>query len=672
MKYRLAIKLLAFVACIFALWITVASAVGVIFLASTGLYDSTPEDYIYQRHTGYYRHNAARHIADYYATQTMGTCPESILSAYFDTNTPAVWSREFQYTVTDQTGKTVVSTYSGTDETPFTYEIASTCLVFVGSTDTEPEDIGAYVLSKLDPSQRDNYLSSSVMLRGPDPYTHSYGWIHLAKVQGPTYQISIYPVDFVSVQMGLLKTLWECRWLLICTLIGGLLLTVACAVYLFSAAGREPNSDTVRPAALNRLPIDLYAGAAGIGIVGSAYLAIEILCNPLSSTSVIGTFLVCGGLLLLACTLCVAFAMALAAQSKAHMLWRHSVTGSVLRGVRKGLVWCFHGCARLFRLLPALWQWLAAAGGCFFLFLISLAIGSPLGVVLAIVAGLALFLYAACAFGSLLKRVRQMRQGDLSCTHSAKWLVGCFGEFSECLDAVTEGASAAARKQMRSERMKTELITNVSHDIKTPLTSIINYVDLLQKCETQEQQTEYLEVLERQSQRMKKLLDDLMDMSKATSGNLPVDIQTVDAVEAIKQALGEFSDKLADLTPVFSPPEKQIFIHADGRLVWRVLSNLLSNASKYALPGTRLYLDMKPGKEWVEISLKNISREPLNIPADELMERFVRGDASRNTEGSGLGLNIAASLMELQHGKLELWVDGDLFKVTLLFPAAQA
>ncbi len=197
-------------------------------------------------------------------------------------------------------------------------------------------------------------------------------------------------------------------------------------------------------------------------------------------------------------------------------------------------------------------------------------------------------------------------------------------------------------------------------------------MDLLQKPHTQQEQQDYLEVLDRQSQRLKKLIEDLMDMSKASTGNMPTDITRLDAVEAVNQALGEFADKLekAQLYPLFRHEKDQVPMMADGRLTWRVLSNLLSNAVKYAMPGTRVYIDLMEAEGKVLISLKNISRDELNIGADELMERFVRGDDSRNTEGSGLGLNIAKSLMELQKGQLQLLVDGDLFKVTLIFPGA--
>jgi signal transduction histidine kinase len=181
-----------------------------------------------------------------------------------------------------------------------------------------------------------------------------------------------------------------------------------------------------------------------------------------------------------------------------------------------------------------------------------------------------------------------------------------------------------------------------------------------------------LEVLSRQSLQLKKLIEDLMELSKASSGNLQANIITLDAAESVNQALGEFTDKMqkVNLTPVFYPPEEPIKIAADGRLTWRVLSNLLSNAVKYATPGTRVYLELSREDDKVLLSIKNVSKEELRLSPDELLERFVRGDASRNREGSGLGLNIAKSLMEVQGGSLQLTLDGDLFKVTLVFPKA--
>ena len=191
------------------------------------------------------------------------------------------------------------------------------------------------------------------------------------------------------------------------------------------------------------------------------------------------------------------------------------------------------------------------------------------------------------------------------------------------------------------------------------------------RCRNREEAGQYLEVLSRQSQQLKKLIEDLMELSKASSGNMQVNITPLDASESVNQALGEFSDKLekAQLTPVFMPPEEPMMIAADGRLTWRVLSNLLSNAVKYAAPGTRVYVDLTKDGDKVLLSVKNVSREDIQYSAEELLERFVRGDASRNREGSGLGLNIAKSLMEVQGGSLQLVLDGDLFKIILTFPA---
>ena len=319
-----------------------------------------------------------------------------------------------------------------------------------------------------------------------------------------------------------------------------------------------------------------------------------------------------------------------------------------------------------------MWQWLLTGFVMLLILVIALLSRSELLLVIGICLCLAIVLYGAGALGLLLESTKHMGRGDLDTRVSDRYMIGSFREFAQDLNSLADVAVIAAQKQLKSERMKTELITNVSHDIKTPLTSIINYVDLLQKPHTDEDQEIYLEVLSRQSLQLKKLIEDLMEMSKASTGNMAVDIITVNATETINQALGEFSDKLEkiQLTTVFTPPEEPICMRADGRLAWRVLGNLLSNICKYALPGTRLYIDLTQEADKVIISLKNISRQSLNVSADELLERFVRGDASRNTEGSGLGLNIAKSLMELQKGQLLLTVDGDLFKVTLVFPGA--
>ena len=244
---------------------------------------------------------------------------------------------------------------------------------------------------------------------------------------------------------------------------------------------------------------------------------------------------------------------------------------------------------------------------------------------------------------------------------------------AEDLNNISAGLSAAVDEKMKSERFKAELITNVSHDLKTPLTSIINYVNLLKSTQqTDPKAAEYIEVLDRKSQRLKKLTEDLVEASKASTGVLSVTREKIGMSQLIDQALGEWEEKLTDkkLTLVANLPEGETWVYADGRHLWRVIDNLLSNCAKYAMEGTRIYLDLERGKGQVALSVKNISREPLNVPAERLMERFVRGEESRSTEGSGLGLSIARSLTELQGGAFGLAVDGDLFKATVTLPQA--
>ena len=531
-----------------------------------------------------------------------------------------------------------------------------------------------------------------------------------------------------------MELLYTHRFDLIWLLAGSVLLFAILAVYLCCAAGKKPGTQEIKPAGFNALPLDLYAvGATGIIVAMIALIGEVVTYRSSFDITDVGTITIIAAMGYATCLVFVAFCFACAAQFKmpdgfflrrslsgmvlglsfrctgkiVHFLWEtippfakkgwavltglskklYAITSGLCKELWKllcqvcGFLWKhlrkflrigFHGCSRFFSLLPMTWQWLLVGFAMFFLCIVGSHTYST-GSFITIFICIGIILYGAHAFGILMEAAKRMGSGDLDTKVSDQFLLGSFKDFARHLNALADVAVVAAQKQMKSERMKTELITNVSHDIKTPLTSIINYVDLLQLPHSEEDEAQYLEVLGRKSQQLKKLIDDLMEMSKASTGNLTVDIRQVDAVETINQSLGEFSDKLAatPLTPVLTMPESPVYMKADGRLAWRVMNNLLSNAVKYALPGTRLYIDLNQAGGKVLISLKNISREPLNVSADELMERFVRGDASRNTEGSGLGLNIAKGLMEVQHGQLQLLVDGDLFKVTLVFPGIE-
>lgn len=266
---------------------------------------------------------------------------------------------------------------------------------------------------------------------------------------------------------------------------------------------------------------------------------------------------------------------------------------------------------------------------------------------------------------------KRVASGDMSQPIDTSRMYWKFKEHGENINKVSDGIALAVEERMKSERFKTELITNVSHDIKTPLTSIINYVDLIKKEDVQDEKVqEYIDVLDRQSARLKKLIEDLMEASKASTGNLAVNLEECDVEVLLTQVIGEFEERLQknQLEVVVNKPDHPVKMMADGRHMWRVLDNLLNNACKYSLPGSRVYVSLQQNANEAVIVFKNISKTALNIPSEELMERFVRGDSSRNTEGSGLGLSIAQSLTELMHGNMKLEIDGDLFKVTLRFP----
>ena len=277
----------------------------------------------------------------------------------------------------------------------------------------------------------------------------------------------------------------------------------------------------------------------------------------------------------------------------------------------------------------------------------------------------------AAGFGRVRKGTEIIAAGNLNHQIETVHLPADLRGHAEALNNISGGLTTAVNEQMKSERFKAELITNVSHDLKTPLTSIINYVNLLKTTDQTDPRAQtYIEVLDRKSQRLKKLTEDLVEASKASTGVLAVNREKIGMAQLLDQALGEYEEKLEEkqLAVVCTVPEGESYVYADGRHLWRVIDNLLSNCAKYALEGTRVYIELVRGKGSVSLSVKNISREALNVPPERLMERFVRGEESRSTEGSGLGLSIARSLTELQGGTFELAVDGDLFKAIVTLP----
>lgn len=276
----------------------------------------------------------------------------------------------------------------------------------------------------------------------------------------------------------------------------------------------------------------------------------------------------------------------------------------------------------------------------------------------------------AIQFRKIEEGVNKIADGDFSFKIDTKYMFGDFKRMAYALNGINVGMQKAVDEKMKSERLKTELITNVSHDLKTPLTSIINYVDLIKKEDVEnETVNEYIGVLDRQSSRLKKLIEDLIEASKASTGNIQVNFAPCDAGILLSQAVAEYTERAqkSNLELVVTTDDESHYIMADSRLLWRVYDNLLSNICKYAFPGTRVYLSVRKVGDRVVTIFKNISKAQLNISSDELMERFVRGDSSRNTEGSGLGLSIVKSLTALQNGEISVSIDGDMFTTSVSF-----
>lgn len=466
------------------------------------------------------------------------------------------------------------------------------------------------------------------------------------------------------------------------TLAASIILILVMGGFLITASGHRKAQEQITCNAFDRIPYDLFlyvffaAFATGVNVINyyvysgidelflaAIYLAVVALLFPplLMTTS---TRMKVSGWAMFANTL----------------IWRLC---KLLVWVVK---WVFGKLRDIFRFLGRYfnlyWKWIGGLAGIALLrFILVAASGS---------AGLAIMLDLVCAalLAVFLIRVivqmyrlkdgaKKIADGETDYKIDTTHMLPEFAAHGETLNCIQDSVRVAVAERMKSERMKTELITNVSHDIKTPLTSIINYVDILSKeGDLSDKEAEYLRVLQRQSARLKKLIEDLIEASKASTGNLEVHMEPTDVEMLLEQALGEFEERLAacKLQPVVTNyltkkygAQADCHVMADGRHLWRVFDNLIGNIIKYAQPNSRVYIDIgeaEPGE--ITVTFKNISKEPLNISGDELKERFVRGDRSRNTEGNGLGLSIAQSLMELQNGKVEIMIDGDLFKVVLL------
>ena len=447
-------------------------------------------------------------------------------------------------------------------------------------------------------------------------------------------------------------------------------LCLALVIFLLCAAGHKEGVEGIHLNWVDKIPLDLYLALA-LGI-GSCVLMLGI---DATSVDFAPAVILLAILLTLAALLVMSVLMTLSTRFKSGAFWKNTIIFYILRFLARTLRAIGTGISYCAVHLPLYWQ----AGLIFVgislaeLFVLA-AFSRSAVVVIWVIAKLAeapLLVLLAISLQKLKSGGEALAEGNLNASVDLNHMYGVLKHHGENLNSIAQGMQKAVQQQLKSERFRTDLITNVSHDIKTPLTSIVNYVDLLKKEDVQpEKAKEYLAVLDRQSARLKKLTEDLVEASKASSGTLPVHLEAVDVNVLLSQVSGEYQSRfeLCRLEPIVKLAPESPQILADGKLLWRVFDNLLSNICKYAMPGTRVYFTSEVLDSRVQISFKNISNYPLDITADELMERFVRGDSSRSTEGSGLGLSIAQSLTGLQKGSFDLVVDGDLFKANISFP----
>ena len=476
--------------------------------------------------------------------------------------------------------------------------------------------------------------------------------------------------DMISAGLYAGRMAWKMRYGVYLAAVISLVITVLSWAFLCSGAGRRAGSDEVHLRFPSRIPLDLSAVLLCALTAGMATLAAHLPVTDPQLVWPLGTS-VCIFEGFIALMIIEWIPVSVAARIKAGKWWENTLIFMILRLLWSIIRGIYRICASVWRKMPYIWRTVIFV----FSFVLANAISALCGAyVLLIPLDLALIaavVWYAASVVRLKNSASRMAAGALGIQTDTKHMpyeLKCLGDE---LGSMGNGLSRALDEKMKSERLKTELITNVSHDIKTPLTSIVNYVELLEREELSGQAAEYVSVLARQSSRMKKLIDDLVEASKASTGNIETHPEPLDLSVMAGQTDGEYAARLAerDLRLVVTGADKPAMVRADGRLVWRIWDNLLGNICKYAMPGTRVYIALEHRGQTVATVFRNISEQPLEKSGDELTERFVRGDNSRSGEGSGLGLSIAAGLAAVQGGSLSVTADGDLFKVEVLLPA---
>ena len=523
------------------------------------------------------------------------------------------------------------------------------CHLTVASDDTGEVYLENFALTYTD---KPLYTAQSTRL-----YTLSDGSIYALTYTADLLQVETAP----TYSYLLLSWLTEHTGLTIFLTALFALLALFCFCFSMASAGHWAGHEGIHLTWLDKIPADVWL----LVLLCTFFIGWEAFYYEW------GRVFFCAALV----PLVLLFLCAFAAQCKAGTVLRGALIGRIARFLWRIVRAVFRALLHTLVRLPLVWKTalvgLVIAGAEFLLYINDFyRVRYGVFLVMKLIELLAV-LYIAVSLRTLQKGGEKLARGDFSSPIDTRYLLWDFKRYGQELNDVQGGLEQAVQEQMKAEHLKTELITNVSHDIKTPLTSIVNYVDLLKKEDIHSPNAqEYIAVLDRQSHRLKKLTEDLVEASKASSGALNVELQPTDGNVLLSQFEGEDQERLAacHLTLVTQPPAPGTMIQADSRLLSRVMDNLVSNVCKYAMENTRVYVTAAVRDGQAVISFKNVSRDELNLSPDELMERFVRGDASRHSEGSGLGLSIARSLVQLQGGTFALSIDADLFRADIVFP----
>lgn len=475
-----------------------------------------------------------------------------------------------------------------------------------------------------------------------------------------------YPVnDYYSQASQIYNRVQDWKWIYLGMAVVSLAVMFVSLIMQTKYAGHVKGAEGICLSWVDKPPLELSLVFWG-GMAAAVYTGIVISGKNCYVQRSLFWLIVYGLAVLVGDIMALVGYLSLVRRIKAHTLGSNSICYKVYAAVVRTV-------KKLLRMTKVSQQILIACGTYIVVMLLLAMIGGRVSMILAVlisIIGLLIVFRDAVSRQEILDGMEKITSGELDYQIDLDKINHLQMEVAKSANQVGSAMKTAIQQSLKDERLKADLITNVSHDIKTPLTSIINYVDLLKREDIQNEKAQgYLEILDQKSQRLKHLTEDLVEASKLSSGNVVLNMERIDFNEILQQALGEFEEKFAskDLIVVLKRPDTRVMVMGEGRRIWRVLENLFQNVYKYAMPGTRVYVELQKNISEMIFTLKNISQYPLNINADELTERFIRGDISRTTEGSGLGLSIARDLTALQQGGFDIHLDGDLFKVTLKF-----